>query len=136
MRVFFDSEGQFYLNNVRVNGILTDSAETGWFLLGVLNSRPVDFVFRRIAKPKDGGYFEANKQFIAPLPVPKADKKERKKVADLAKKLQKLRTGKREKPQPRLKAKIDEAERELDRRIYSLFGLDKSDIRLVEADGG
>ncbi len=70
MRVFYDSAGAYCFNNVRVNGILTRDEDQGWFLLGVLNGRVADFVFRRIAKPKDGGYFEANKQFIAPLPIP------------------------------------------------------------------
>ena len=59
---------QKYLNNVRVNGILTSGATDQMYLLGVLNGPVGDFVFRRIGKPKQGGWYEANKQFIAPLP--------------------------------------------------------------------
>jgi hypothetical protein len=36
-----------------------------------------NWVFHRIAKPKSGGFFEANKQFIAPLPVPIASVEEK-----------------------------------------------------------
>jgi hypothetical protein len=100
MRVFYDEGGLYCFNNVRVNGILTDGEESDGFLMGVLNSRVVDFVFRRIAKAKErrpsGAYFEANKQYIAPLPIPRASSKEKKKVAGLARELQRLHTARRE----------------------------------------
>lgn len=92
MRVFFDRNGQFCFNNVRVNAIVPPDESTGWFLLGVLNSFVVDFVFRRMAKPKEGGYFEANKQFIGPLPIPRDNAAQRKHVAEAAKLLQDLHT--------------------------------------------
>ncbi len=90
MRVFADNKGEFYFNNVRVNGILPKHETDLWYLLGVLNSPLVNYVFKLIAKPKDGGYFEANKQFIAPLPIPKATKVQRAEVGKMAKKLQHL----------------------------------------------
>jgi hypothetical protein len=96
MRVFFDAAGDCYLNNVRVNGILPRTIDEGWYLLGVLNSAVCDFVFRRIAKPKEGGYFEANKQFIAPLPIPDAPAAERAAVAQGAQRLQRLHTERRD----------------------------------------
>ena len=84
---FIDDEATLYFNNVRVNGIIEKprSKYSLWFLLGMLNSHPLDFVFRLTAKPKDRGYFEANKQFIAPLPIPKT--RSVGPVAELAKKL-------------------------------------------------
>jgi type I restriction-modification system DNA methylase subunit len=90
LSAFLDADGERYFNNVRVNGILEreDRKFTLWYLLAVLNSRALDFVFRRIAKPKDRGYFEANKQFIAPLPVPKT--RATGPVVELAKKLAEL----------------------------------------------
>jgi Eco57I restriction-modification methylase/N-6 DNA Methylase len=96
MRVFADPDGEFYLNNVRVNGILPVSQPDLLFLLGALNSKVVDFVFRRTAKPKGGGYFEANKQFIAPLPIPVASDVQRADVAKRAKLLHALHTERRD----------------------------------------
>lgn len=96
MRVCFDSEGAFYFNNVRVNGIIPADIDTGWFLLGVLNAPVCDYVFKRIAKPKDGGYFEANKQFIAPLPITNATPEQKSQVAEKAKNLQTLHTRRRD----------------------------------------
>jgi len=96
LRVCYDAESAQYLNNVRVNGISTPDPETAWFLLGVLNGPVADFVFRRIAKPKDGGWFEANKQFIAPLPIPYAMSEEKAEVAACARRLQALHTKRRD----------------------------------------
>jgi hypothetical protein len=39
-------------------------------LVAVLNSRAVDFAFRRGAAPLQNGFYTANRQFIAWLPVP------------------------------------------------------------------
>jgi hypothetical protein len=64
--------------------------------VGVLNAPVVDFVFRRIAKPKDGDWFEANRQFIAPLPIPPATPNQRAAVAAAAWGLQCLHTLRRD----------------------------------------
>ena len=96
LRVAYDEKGEFYCNNVRVNGILPNTPEYGWYLLGILNAIPADFIFRRIAKPKDGGWFEANKQFIAPLPIPEASGEDKAEVTRQARELQRLHTLRRD----------------------------------------
>jgi hypothetical protein len=62
----------------------------------VLNAPTAHHFFRSWAKPKAGGYFEANKQFIAPLPIPKASDDERVAVANRAMNLQLLHTTRRD----------------------------------------
>ncbi len=96
LEIFFDNKGEFFINNVRVNGILVDSEEDGWYLLGVLNSPSPDFVFRRISTPKANGYYESNKQYIAPLPIPKANAVQKNQVVNFAKQLQSLTTERRD----------------------------------------
>lgn len=96
MRVCLDDDASFYLNNVRVNGIICSEDQDPWYLLGILNAKIADFVFRRIAKVKDGGFFEANKQFIAPLPVAPASPSERAAVAAKARTLQAAHTSRRD----------------------------------------
>ena len=96
LRVAYDERGEFCLNNVRVNGVYAADPEQAWFLLGVLNGPIADRVFRATAKPKAGGYYEANRQFIAPLPIPPADGESRRTVADRARRLQALHTRRAE----------------------------------------
>lgn len=91
LRVCFDDRGKFYANNVRVNGILP-RGDNGWFLLSMLNAPVSNYIFKWLGKPKDNGYFEANKQFIAPLPIPKADNASRAGLTALAKGLQQRST--------------------------------------------
>jgi hypothetical protein len=97
MRVCFDNQREFYLNNVRVNGIIPANDTDPWFVLGVMNAPVVDFVFRRIGKVKAGGFYEANKQFIAPLPIPNASPQQAANVARRARNLQKSHTARRDK---------------------------------------
>jgi Eco57I restriction-modification methylase len=95
LRVCFDNKGRFYANNVRVNGILP-RGDNGWFLMSMMNAPVSNYIFKWLGKPKDNGYFEANKQFIAPLPIPKADGASRAGLTALAKGLQQRSTSRME----------------------------------------
>lgn len=70
LRASADVNGGVYLDNVDVNGILpSEQGPSILTLLVLLNSRLVDWVFRRGSVPFRGDYLSANKQFIAPLPI-------------------------------------------------------------------
>ena len=87
-----DSEGEFYLDNVDVGGILPTSVSELAYLAGILNSPVPNLVWRYISKPFQNDYRSANKQFIAPLPIPEATPKQITEVGDRAKELQQLHT--------------------------------------------
>lgn len=61
----------------------------------MLNGAVADFVFRTIAKPFQNDYRSANKQFIAPLPVPDASEEDRADIAARARELQQRWTERR-----------------------------------------
>lgn len=88
IKVSLDEKGEFYLDNVDVGGVIATPHTDSWFLLGAVNGPVADFVFRRIAKPFRGDYRSANKQFIAPLPIPDVEAKDQARIADQAKLLQ------------------------------------------------
>lgn len=71
LKVMFDSEGQYYLDNVDVNGVLFSSASSfsPLYLLGILNSRLLNFIFKKGSVRFRGTFFSANKQFLKPLPI-------------------------------------------------------------------
>lgn len=69
LRASLDPDGRVYVDNVDVNGILMDDPAQLWPLVVLLNSRAIDFVFRRLSVPFRGAFLSANKQFIAPLPI-------------------------------------------------------------------
>lgn len=68
-----DYAGRFALDNVDVGGVLPAKPDDLWFLAAALNGRVANWAWRLISKPFQNDYRSANKQFIAPLPVPRAD---------------------------------------------------------------
>jgi hypothetical protein len=64
-----------------------------WLLAGVLNAPVSNTIFGWLSKPFRGDYKSANKQFIAPLPVPKASRTDRAALSALAKGMQERRTS-------------------------------------------
>ncbi len=91
-----DEAGRVYLDNVDVGGVVAADGEDPFYLAGVLNSRTANFVFRRVSKPFRGSYLSANKQFIAPLPIPLATTAESADVAARARALQTAYTLRRD----------------------------------------
>lgn len=96
LKVSLDTNGVFYLDNVDVGGILASRDIDPTYLMASLNAPVADFVFRIISKPFQNDYRSANKQFIAPLPIPDASEADRAEVARRAKALQKGWTRRRE----------------------------------------
>ncbi|HEX8064569.1 MAG TPA: DNA methyltransferase [Allosphingosinicella sp.] len=102
LRLSFDENGTYWLDNVRVNGVLP-RGDNGWFLLGILNAPVTNAIFKWLGKPKANGYFEANKQFIAPLPIPRPHRRDRAALSALAMGMQERRTRRID-----LRARLDE----------------------------
>jgi hypothetical protein len=96
MKCSLDPDGLFCLDNVDVGGVLPASGTEPTYLMAVLNAPVCDFVFRIISKPFQNDYRSANKQFIAPLPVPNASAKERADVSARARRLQERWTHRRD----------------------------------------
>jgi methylase of polypeptide subunit release factors len=91
-----DRIGEAYLDNVDVGGIAPVAGTDLFFLAGVMNGPVAGYVFRRISKPFRGDYRSANKQFIAPLPIPPATQEEMADIAGRAKSLQIFHTKRRD----------------------------------------
>ncbi len=91
-----DVDGEFYLDNVDVGGVVASEGVDPFFLAGILNAPVLKFVFRRISKPFRGSYLSANKQFIAPLPIPDASDEQREEIARRARTLQEAHTARRD----------------------------------------
>ncbi|MBN9788780.1 restriction endonuclease subunit M [Pseudonocardia sp. TMWB2A] len=87
-----DDTGRYYCDNVDVGGVIPARKDDSWFLSAILNAPVTNTIFQWQSKPFRGDYKSANKQFIAPLPVPNADRKSRATLTALAKRLQQQAT--------------------------------------------
>ncbi|MCV0394128.1 MAG: Eco57I restriction-modification methylase domain-containing protein [Rhizobiaceae bacterium] len=96
LRCIVDEEGAFFLDNVDVGGVAIADGIDPFFIAGILNGPVANFVFRRISKPFRGNTLSANKQFIAPLPIPHPKEGDRQEVAQRARHLQQVHTNHRD----------------------------------------
>lgn len=97
LRVSCDVNGNFATNDKRVYSIYTKNTTDLLYLLGILNSPIPNFVFKNLARPKSGGFFDIETQFLAPLPIPNATDEQKQQVGNMAKELQELHTSRRDK---------------------------------------
>jgi hypothetical protein len=89
---FADERGAYYCDNVDVGGVVPARKEDVWWLAGILNSPATNTIFSWLSKPFRGDYKSANKQFIAPLPIPSTDRAGRAGLSALAKGMQERQT--------------------------------------------
>jgi type I restriction-modification system DNA methylase subunit len=68
---FYDSKGEFYLDNVDVGGVIFEGkdAHLHWYVCGLLNSALLTFCLRRISTRFRGGWVSCNKQYLSQLPI-------------------------------------------------------------------
>lgn len=96
------------------------------YLLGLLNSKAVDFYLKSISSTKQNGYFEYKPQYIAKLPIIRANKAEKLKVEELVGDILSL---KNQNPS----ADTSSHEAQIDLLVYKLYDLTAEEIALIEA---
>ncbi len=69
LRVLYDEQGRLYLDNVDVNGIILREGVEPLYILALLNSTLLDFVFKKGSVRFRGRFYSANRQFIENLPI-------------------------------------------------------------------
>ncbi len=88
LKVALDEPGEIYCDNVDVGGVLPTDPDDLPYLAGILAAPVSNELFSWFSKPFRGDYLSANKQYIAPLPIPRASPEDRATVAALARHLQ------------------------------------------------
>lgn len=123
LHAFVDEE-KFYVNKT---GFIIVTPEP-YFLLAVLNSRLLDFLYRSEfpswGDPWKGGRVQFRGSRMKQVPIPVADKAQRKALADLARDASRVAGS-----------ELADIERRIDEQVYALFGLDLADVAFVESRG-
>jgi type I restriction-modification system DNA methylase subunit len=96
IRASIDNFGKVAANDKRVYTVINNNNTDIYYLLSILNSKVVSFVFKSIARPKLHGFYDIEEQFIAPLPIPHATPHQQKELGVRAKDLQVTHTRKRD----------------------------------------
>jgi len=76
----FDEAGEFAFTSGYGITLKADAKESPAYLLGLLNSRLLDFYLKQVSTTMRGGYFRYFTQFIEQLPIKRIDPKKKKEV--------------------------------------------------------
>ncbi len=112
----FDPNNQY--GNDKTSIIPTDDLA----LLGILNSRLIDFYLMHIASTKQNGYFEYKPVYVSQLPIIKCDDNSISNLVD------QILAAKRADPS----ADTSQLEARIDQIVYGLYGLTEEEIMIVE----
>ncbi len=92
-------------------------------LLGLLNSKLIDFYLKNIASTKQNGYFEYKPVYISQLPIAQPPDP----ISDISNQIQKV---KEKSPDTDTTA----LEREIDVMVFKLYGLSYDEVLVVAPD--
>ncbi len=116
-------EGFVARNNLHI--ILPKRDTNLLFVLGVLNSRCVGFLYSFINPEKGEALAEVKKNHVEELPIPNATTSQQKPIIEAVKKI--LATK-----QANPTADTSALERNIDQQVYTLYGLSAEEIAIVE----
>lgn len=141
----YDRDGGRYLDNVDVCGITFNTGYQGHdllYLLALLNSQLLRWIFPKVSAPFRGGFWSANKQFAGQLPFRRIDlenpedaRRYRELVARAGELLDYHARAKQARtPQARqvLAGQITAAEGHIDTLVYDLFELTQEERAVVQ----
>ena len=139
LECFLDEKGE-YLAGKSTTIIEGDKIDLK-FILAILNSKLLTFIYRNIFKSLSlaGGYLRIGTPQIKELPIIVPPEIEVDKISRLADKmlklnreLQKLDPIMEEKEYKEIKEEIEKTDKEIDEKIYELYGLTEGERKIVE----
>ena len=105
--------------------IILKNKEDYSLILGLLNSKLIEWFIHKYASPFQGGYFAYNKTTLSDLPIPTATKEQQQEIITLVDKI--LAAKKQDSS-----ADTTEWEKLIDQKVYELYGLTPEEIAIVE----
>jgi hypothetical protein len=123
-------------------GILPTAGYEPEYLLGLLNSRLLDWVVKQTATSMRGGWYSFESRFIRDLPIAvpmeslDGGASPREAIVDGVRRLlalnEQLRAARTGQEAARLQREFDAVDTRVDRLVYDLYGLTDDEIALVE----
>lgn len=136
IQAVYDSEGEYYLDNVDVGGItlLDESNEAYKCMLGLLNSRLLTFFLCAISTPFRGGYYSCNKQYTSQLPIPPIPNRQQltQLVSEMLTLHENLAATTSADARKLIQRQIAGTDKRIDALVYALYGLTAEEIAIVE----
>jgi hypothetical protein len=117
---------------------------TYFYILGLLNSKLLDWFLKRCSSPFRGGYYSYNRQYIELVPIRaidfdnSADRSKHEKVVKLVQQIldlhRQLAVAKIPDEKTRIQRQIDATDKQIDKLVYDLYGLTEEEIKIVDGN--
>lgn len=121
-----DTEKYLCMNNLHVITKLKESKEVSFkFLLGLINSKLLDFYYTLLNPEKGEALAEVKKENLSRLPINITDNKLQKKIIELV-------DGILSKKRKDTKADTTDLETQIDQMVYQLYELTEEEINIIE----
>jgi hypothetical protein len=139
-----DETGEYFFTGGVAGGygVLPKFGVSPKFLLGLLNSRLLNWIVGKTGTQMRGGYLSFEARFIRFLPIPQknlsnpADHAWHDRMVGLVDKMlalsPKLRTARTDTERATLQNAVTATDRQIDALVYELYGLTREEIKLVE----
>jgi len=144
LRADFNYDGLLFFVNITTGGygLRVTNSENPKYLLGLINSKLLDYCIKQMTNRFHGGYFAINKQAIERLPYKiinfsdPADAARHARMVKLVEGMLALhkRQADARLPQEKemLQRQIQATDGQIDRLVYELYGLTEEEIKIVE----
>ena len=115
---------------------------TYFYVLGLLNSKLLDWYLKYVSSSFRGGYYSYNRQYIEQLPICTIDfsgptaKARHDRMVELVETMLKLHkqlaVAKTSHEKTAIQRQIDATDKQIDQLVYELYGLTEEEIKIVE----
>ena len=102
------------------------------YLLSILNSKLVEWFYKKTTVPKAGGFFIYKVMFLKNIPIPVTDNNYQEPLIELVDKILHLTKTNDYLDNTTKQTKVKEYERQIDEIVYELYGLTEEEIAIVE----
>ncbi len=120
-----DNEGYYTMNNVIILQLNNDSAFDYKYILSLLNSKVMNFIYQNMTQEKSRVFAEVKPINIRKLPIKELSIEQQQPFID---KVDQILSLKKDNPE----ADTAALEREIDFMVYALYGLSEEEIEIVE----
>lgn len=120
----FDDAGTLL---IAPSNLLTSASESVTYLIALLNSKLLSFIFQSIAYSREGNFYEFKKVFVEQLPLVKASKNVQTKLEDFVERIQQAKKRNED---------TTDLEQTIDVIVYKLYDLTYDEVHVVDPDFG
>ncbi|MEA5001419.1 MAG: N-6 DNA methylase [Endomicrobiaceae bacterium] len=136
-RFCIDDKKNYYGDTVCGLSFAKDQEINPLYILGILNSKLLDWYYKKTTVPKANKFFIYKTMFLKNIPIKISDNKYQSKIIDLVQQeltiYKQLHSAKIESDKQFYQKKADIIDKQIDTLVYELYGLTAEEIKIIEA---